>query len=144
MKLSSIKLAESSVLDVLNPETGEQCGAKITLMSPEHPDARAHAMRIERERRSRAARSKRLAPEDPETQREQFIDRIAYMTLGWTGFEEDDGLPMAFSQERAREIYSNPAFAWVRDQVIEFIGERENFIARSAMTSSPSRALTSA
>lgn len=144
MKLSSIKLADTGVLNVINPDTGEPAGATITLMSPEHPKARAQAMQAERARRAAAARVKRQAPEDPETQRERFLDRLAYMTIGWSGFEEDDGSPMVHSEERAREIYGNPAFAWVRDQVIEFIGDRENFIVRSATTSSPSRALTSA
>lgn len=140
-KLSLIRDAHTAVMPVLDPGTGEPTGATITLMSPEHPQARAQAMEVERARRARAQKL-RGAPEDPEGDRARLFDRLVIMTVAWEGFADDDGAPIPCTPTKVREAYEN--VAWLRDQVLGFVADTRNFISRSASGSSPTPASTSA
>jgi len=58
---------------------------------------------------------------------EQNLTLVAACIVGWTGLENDDGTEMLYSPKKALEIISMPEFAFMREQVEEFIAERKNF-----------------
>jgi len=39
-----------------------------------------------------------------------------------------DGKPIKFSAQAIKDLYFNPEFTWIREQVEAFIRERSNFI----------------
>jgi len=54
----------------------------------------------------------------------QMVKVLASSTIGWRGIEKDNK-PLEFSVEQAEKLYLGSDFVY--DQVIEFIGNRENF-----------------
>lgn len=140
-KLSQIRDAQTAVMQVLDPGTGDPTGATITIMSPEHPKARAQSIEVERARRARASKL-RGAPEDPEGDRTRLFERLVLMTVAWSGFADDDGVPIACTPEAVRTVYED--YAWIRDQVLSFVVDSRNFIVRSASSSSTTPAQPSA
>jgi len=52
-------------------------------------------------------------------------DTLAKLTLGWRNIQEEDGSEVAFTKEKAYQIYlDHPA---IREQANQFISERANF-----------------
>lgn len=52
---------------------------------------------------------------------------MAHCTLAWEGIEDDDGMPVECNYENAYMVYREcPA---IYDQVVEFVEDRENFLA---------------
>jgi len=99
--------------------------AFLELYSQDSKIARDHTLAIQR-RRLRAARGRlRIEPEEIEA---DTVDLLAALTAGWhlVGLN-GTVLDVPFSTENARELYSAPQLAWVREQADEFINDRGNF-----------------
>jgi hypothetical protein len=62
----------------------------------------------------------KISPEEIKAER---LDLLVALTVGWDLAVTD----VPFSKEAARELYSNRKLLYIREQVEEFIGERENF-----------------
>ena len=58
-------------------------------------------------------------------------EMLAAQTKGWKliNFEGED-IDFPFTKANAVELYSNPSFSWIHEQVNEFVDERANFIKR--------------
>lgn len=86
----------------------------------------------------RAAIDRRLAVRGRTkvTAAEIEAERIGYLAAITTGWHLVDfqGQPIdvEFSAETAKELYSSGEFAWIRDQVDEFVGDRANFMKPSS------------
>jgi len=57
---------------------------------------------------------------------DEMIERLARCTTGWRGLT-DNGKEVVFSYDKAKELYTD--LPLLRDQVEEFIGDRENFLS---------------
>lgn len=55
---------------------------------------------------------------------------LATVLLDWQGLEDDNGTPIAFSREKALELFSDKRFAALRDIIISASTEEENFRAK--------------
>jgi hypothetical protein len=53
------------------------------------------------------------------------IDLLTACTIGWRGFEGDDGAPHPFTNDNARELYRQ--FPLIRAQAKAFVEQRRNF-----------------
>lgn len=58
----------------------------------------------------------------------ESVDTIAACITGWQNVILD-GAPLAFSPENAKKLLTR--FAWIREQVDRFIGDRANFLPAS-------------
>lgn len=110
--------------------TGEplvgKCGPLAIVLAGRDSD---RFMRVETEMRQyRLDRAERRngAPVTPQQERDEQIEYLARMTIGWKGFGSDPAAPLPFSIENAREIYGR--FAWLRDDAERFIVGRRNFL----------------
>ena len=61
----------------------------------------------------------------PELLEQEGITLLAGVTKGWGGVVVG-GEVIAFSPEAAKRLYTD--YAWIREQVDEFVGERGNFL----------------
>lgn len=127
---------ESADVAIVNP-LGEPTGAVVSLMGPEHPRRKEIEFAIQKRARAKlvAAMSRgrgAAAEADPEEEDEQQTDMLAKCTVGWTGFAGEDGKALEFSIAAARKLYATPKLRWLRNQLVEALGDRERFIKRSA------------
>ena len=121
----------------------------ITLLGPESDVAR----RFDTERRVKAANrftvigqkkkeSALLTPEGLEEQREHDTAKLVAMTVSWTGFVDDEGKPVDFTEDEARTLYTEDVD--IREQAMAFISSLSAFFGRSSTPSAPSSSTTSA
>lgn len=63
------------------------------------------------------------------------VDMLVALTAGWRLLDLD-GRPIdvPYTSQNARELYQEPALAWLRAQVDEFCGDRANFSPASSTT----------
>lgn len=140
LKLSKFKPVTTATMEVLDPLTGSPTGATITFMSPEHPQAKEEQWAHERSRREAARKRAAAGPEDPESESDRVLYRMAFLTVKWDGFADDDGTPMSI--DRVRETYEG--YPWLLTQALRFVGEQRNFIPGSSIGSSSMPAPASA
>lgn len=97
----------------------------ITVLGQDSRQFRAAAADIAERMRGRKTS---LAGEERNT-----AELLAAVTLGWDNIErEADGKaePWKFSREAAIELYQNPDFRWIREQVDKVIVDRSAFLAK--------------
>lgn len=131
--------------DVLTPD-GERIGATITVRGPESDIVRAHVRRLMAAMQTReASAAKRRGQPEPITPEEleaQSIDLAVAYTIGWTGFDDEAGQPMPFSESAARTLYSG--WKWIRTQVLSEAQDLGNFVRLGPKNSAPTPAPSSA
>jgi hypothetical protein len=106
---------------LVNAETDEP--AWIDLVSSVGQIGRAHERAVTDKQIK--MRGRRMTAEDMET---DYTDKLAKLTRGWhlvtlTG----EPLDVEYSPAAARELYSLPELAWLREQVGEFVADLGNF-----------------
>ena len=84
-------------------------------------------------RRNLARRSRK--PAEPEEIEKDVNDLFAALTAGWRLIGLD-GTPIdiAFNRDDALELYSSHRMVWVREQVDQWVSDRENFLKASSTT----------
>lgn len=109
MKLSAVKakVSEServATLVIYQPDgepyrskSGEECTLSFT-------GSESKAYRIERERIQRRSLNRRQTKVDPADILKNRVDLAAAPLTGWTGWEDDDDEPAAFSKEGAKGL----------------------------------------
>lgn len=130
-KFSALELEvdRPSRMPVLHPVTRQPLKAGdepayIELHSADSAIARRHQKAVQKRRLDMRGRAK-LTPDEIES---EAVELLAALTTGWALAALDgSALDVPFSQENARELYSNPAVAWIREQVDEFAADRGNF-----------------
>ncbi len=82
------------------------------------------------------AGQKWLPADDERMAEQQLVD----CTVGWgnvpAGWVDltDNEAPIDFTKERARALFRNGEYGWVKDQVSRFIEDRANFVKASSET----------
>ncbi len=131
-KFSGLELGvdEPHRLVLVNPVTRQPMRdakgneAYIDHYSSDSEIARKHQRAIQRRRLAMRGRAK-ITPEELEA---ESSDILAALTAGWYLVDlKGNVIDMPFSQENARELYSNPAVGWLREQLDESTADRANF-----------------
>lgn len=129
--LKSIKQVSSANVQIKDPN-GEPTGVVFEMAGPEHPDRKRITFAQSRKFMKSYAKTGRPELPEPEDAEEQKRENLAAFTLGWTGFAGEDGKPLAFSKQAAKDLYLDPEMAWLVDQLDAALGDKELFITRSA------------
>jgi hypothetical protein len=98
--------------------------AWIELHSADSEIARKHRRAVQRKRLAMRGRGK-LTPEELEAEDNELF---VALTTGWDLVITD----VQFSQENARELYANKNVPHIREQIEEFVYDRENFSRASS------------
>lgn len=124
-KLNTAELSESGVeMQLRHLVTGELLDAWITLCGQ---DSKVYRQK-RRELRSKSMQAK--VADAVELSEQHAMEVRVACTLGWRGLDEGNK-PIKFSQEKALEIYTDPGYQWIVDQVDRFIGDRANFLPKA-------------
>ena len=117
--------------DLVHPTTGAPTGAWLQLLGADSDAYRERQRALQRKRMASVAKKWRLVltPEEGEA---EALDLLVAVTTGWGGLTAG-GQPLAFSAEAARALYTRRR--WIREQAEEFIGDRANFLPKSASSS---------
>jgi hypothetical protein len=129
MDLTSLKMLTSTIVEIVHPDTLEPLGITITLASPD--SAKVKAMRDERVNRRLQAMAKgrsKTVPTVDELESEALAMLVA-ATLEWSGIEIGSA-ELDCTPENVRNIYADPAFAWLRKQVDEAFGDQVRFFQK--------------
>ncbi len=142
LDLDTVTEVGTADITLKHPVTGAPTAAIITVAGPEHPRRKQLAFERQRVQRAKFAKSGKLQFDDPEDDEAAAIDHLAACTFGWKNIGRG-GRVLEFSQEAARSLYADPAFAWLRTQVQAAMDARENFIRDSGAlsASAPASAL---
>lgn len=116
---------------IKHPVTGAPTDLVITVAGPEHPDRRRINFERQRQMRKALQRTGKLQLADPVEDEDADTEMLVACTLGWRGMMLG-GVPLEFSKEQVRRVYTDAKRRWLRDQVKTAMEEREAFIARSA------------
>ena len=143
LDLDEVHDLDSAPYEVLHPRTQQPTGGVIVLAGPEHPARKEVVMAIMRRARAEAAlRETQLieasrrpgrfkAPEaevrDPAVDMKEGIDNLVKATLGWSGIGKDGQL-IAYSPKAAEELYADPKYQWLVNQLLVALNSAELFI----------------
>ena len=138
--LSTKQLSEEgSVLTLLDPRTDEPLvnpdgsSVMITLSGMDGQRYRDHQRRIQNRRLKGLGRGKSKIDLDAEEMEKEALELLAACTIGWSGIDGKDGNPLPFTTANAELLYGE---SWIRIQVDQFIGDRQNFFLTPAKSSS--------
>lgn len=120
-------------LVLINPATSQPIRAfdgseaHILLMGVDSKAAQKHRREATNRMLAKRNRNKMTAEEIEASN----VDLWAALTRGWVLVNfAGETVDYEFSEANARRLYSNPNFAWIKDQVDEFVGDRANFMKR--------------
>lgn len=123
---------EGFEFQVTHPKTGEPLEIWITVQGMDSEQFQSTIKAQQRKRMDRLTRRKAQAITPDEIEAEGY-DLLATITIGWRTGEKFtlDGQPFpAFSKAAAKQLYAR--FRWIREQVDEAMGDRANFLPKSA------------
>ena len=123
--LSKFSLSQTSYIRVKTPD-GKVSDLEIELynkFTKQYERARAATLRIGVEKLVENKREQM----DTDEVRDQIALMLAKCTASWKNLEWD-GEQVPFSEEKAYEIYSDPGFEWLLDQVDNFVHSSRNFL----------------
>ena len=126
-------------LQLLHPGTNEELGVaegspcRIKIqgadsMAYEEAAARTVALRSKKATSTRRKVSTQRLLEAAADNAKSQSEELAAITLEWENIEWD-GEPLEFTTENAIKVYSE--HRWIRDQVIEFFGDRTNYLGNA-------------
>lgn len=120
MDINSFVSSNTADCVIRNPVTGEKTDIVITVHGIDSPVFRAVTTAAARD-----IMKQKAAGKEPEDSIVQDVERLADLTTGWTGIEEN-GKPFNFSRTAAIELYTKSAE--IRRQVDRFIFSVSNFL----------------
>ena len=119
-RCDSQTLAEKGVeTEVPDPITGEPTGAFLTLLGA---DSKVFQSALEEITSRNNARGKHSLSDD------DMIEIYARCTIGWRGWEDDDGKEAKFSQEEVRKKYK--MYPYLCLFAGNFIANRKNYFPK--------------
>lgn len=118
-------------LTLSHPKTGEPTPMKITVLGADSDAYREKVREFQRRRADRMNKNRRLSVTPDEIEAET-LEMLVAVTTGWSGFTLD-GAALPFSGDNVRAIYRR--FSWIREQVDQTVGDRANFLPKSANAS---------
>lgn len=124
MDLSSLAVSATSTLELKHPVSGESLGCSIELCGKDSDIYRNQY----------AALVKSVADTQAKGGEADFtkldIDVYVACTVSWSGIEIGEET-LECTPENVRRVYSDQAFKWLHEQVVAFVGNRENFMQRT-------------
>lgn len=128
--LKPVKADDGATLEVVHPETEEVIpGMTITLLGQDSKVYRKIQLAKQQAALNRISKGKRAVDLDAEKLAEDSIDDLVRLTTGWAGFMLD-GTALECTSENVRKVYTE--WAWIREQVQEFVADRSNFFRADA------------
>lgn len=124
--LRNIKTVSSFELSIKDTE-GNPTGVTFTLAGPTHPVRKAAEMARSRKVIQSVNKTGRVTMPDPAEAEASKPKDLAALTLGWSGFTDEHGTPIPFSQKEAEALYADPEMQWLVDQVDEALGNKALF-----------------
>ena len=128
MDLNSLKplmADDGAVLNIVHPESEEVIkGMTITLLGQDSKVYRKLQMGKQQAALNRMAKGKKALDLDAEKLSEDSIDDLVKLTTEWSGFMLD-GKKLDCTPANVRTVYAE--WAWIKEQVQEFVGNRANF-----------------
>jgi hypothetical protein len=135
--LKPVMADDGAVLNIVHPETEELIdGMTITLLGQDSKVYRKLQMGKQQAALNRMAKGKKAIDLDAEKLSEDSIEDLVKLTTAWTGFALD-GKKLEFTPDNVRMVYTD--WAWIKEQVQEFVGNRANFFRTDAPTTAPVR-----
>jgi hypothetical protein len=123
--LKPVKADDGATLQIVHPESEEVIdGMTITLLGQDSKVYRKIQLAKQQAALNRIAKGKKAIDLDAEKLAEDSIDDLVQLTTGWTGFVLD-GSPLECTPENIRTVYGE--WAWIKEQVQEFVADRSNF-----------------
>lgn len=130
--LKPVMADDGAVLNIVHPETEELIeGMTITLLGQDSKVYRKLQMGKQQAALNRMAKGKKAIDLDAEKLSEDSIEDLVKLTTAWTGFALD-GKSLEFTSDNVRMVYND--WAWIKEQVQEFVGNRANFFRTDAPT----------
>lgn len=128
--LKPVKADDGATLEVVHPESEEIIpGMTITLLGQDSKVYRKIQLAKQQAALNRIAKGKKAVDLDAEKLAEDSIDDLVKLTTGWAGFMLD-GAALECTPENVRKVYTE--WAWIREQVQEFVADRSNFFRADA------------
>jgi hypothetical protein len=135
--LKPVMADDGAVLNIVHPETEELIdGMTITLLGQDSKVYRKLQMGKQQAALNRMAKGKKAIDLDAEKLSEDSIEDLVKLTTAWTGFALD-GKSLEFTSDNVRMVYND--WAWIKEQVQEFVGNRANFFRTDAPATSAVR-----
>jgi|TARA_R110000772_G_scaffold43692_4_gene100705 hypothetical protein len=119
MDLSSVSVKPYSSLTIKHPVTGVDTDIVIDIYGKDSDYYRDLWQGL-----LKKAADKKVEEKDYEA---ESLDIFVMCTMSWVNLEYN-GEPLECTPENVRMIYTNESFRWLHEQVLGFVGKRENFI----------------
>lgn len=118
----------------IDPETGKPRQHQITieLLRTDSGDVQKLGRRHKNERLRKASRKRGRMDLKQEDFDEEALTIAVFCTRSWKNFFNADDSPMACDAATVRQLYSDPQYSWLTDQVHAFINEPEHFVGNSS------------
>lgn len=131
MRLSDCLLATTATMhvrDIAGRLAYNADGSPLTIeLLPNDSEQVQAAERAALNRKLRNPQKLRMSAEELD---EDGIEKLVAATVAWNTFEDDKGKPIECTLVNSRAIYKQ--HRWLREQVDAFVGERANFLPKSA------------
>lgn len=122
--------AEGFEVQLRHPETDALLPLWVAVIGADSDEYQAAVNKAQRKRMERLKGHRRMTL-TPEELQEESIDLLVGATRGWRAEMKLDGQDFpAFSPAAAKQLYKR--FRWMREQVDAAMGDRANFLPRSA------------
>jgi hypothetical protein len=123
--LKPVMADDGAVLQILHPETEEAIdGMTITLLGQDSKVYRKIALAKQQSALNRISKGKKAVDFDAEKLAEDTIEDLVKLTTGWEGFMLD-GKTIEATPANIKNVYTE--WAWIKEQVSEFVADRSNF-----------------
>jgi hypothetical protein len=123
--LKPVMADDGAVLQILHPETEEAIdGMTITLLGQDSKVYRKIALAKQQSALNRISKGKKAVDFDAEKLAEDTIEDLVKLTTGWEGFMLD-GKTIEATPANIKNVYTE--WAWIKEQVAEFVADRSNF-----------------
>lgn len=119
-------------LTIADLKSGAPTSMKITVMGADCDAYRDRQRAFQRARVDRMNKARRMSV-TPEEIEAEALELLVEVTTGWSGFQVG-GAALPFTRDNVRMVYKR--FGWIREQVDQAVGDRANFLPRSASGSS--------
>ena len=128
--LSALDMTEAAnagaAVTLKHPVTGDALPVTITLLGSDSDRWRAEVRRQLDDRMNR-----RLLTPGAERLEAEAVERLAAVTVRWTGLHYH-GEALACTRQNAARVYREQP--WIREQLLEFVEERRNFFPTPSKT----------
>lgn len=117
---------EAADVTIVHPLTGKPTTMVVTVAGPQHQARRALLSARRQRMRDQLAETGKAPVQTPALSDAEDLETLVECTIAWRGCAQP------FSPAAARQLYSDPRRAWLRDQVHAALLDRQRFMTSSA------------